>query len=116
MPAPIRAITFDVYGTLVDWEGGVRSWAQRMLARKQAQDRITPGEFFKLWEQHQFALLRPYRGYRDLAARAVERVLRDLKLPVEPEDGPSLGDEIASWRAFPDVPDGLKRLSGRYKL
>jgi 2-haloacid dehalogenase len=110
----IRAITFDCYGTLVDWETGIREWAQRTLSKKGAS--ITPDEFYQRWEAHQFSLLSPYRGYRDLAARAVERVLRDLKLPIEPDDGPSLADAIPKWKPFPDTPDALRRLSGRYKL
>jgi 2-haloacid dehalogenase len=110
----IRAITFDCYGTLVDWETGIREWAAALLARKGAS--ITPQEFYERWETHQFSLLSPYRGYRDLAARAVERVLRDLKLPIEPDDGPSLADAIPKWKPFADTPEALRRLSGSYKL
>lgn len=110
-----RAITFDCYGTLVDWESGIRAWAEKLLARK-GSTAITPQDFYRKWEEHQFALLSPYRGYRDIAARAAERVLRDLKLPVEPQDGQSLGDAIATWRPFPDTGDSLRRLGGRYKV
>src|SRR5688572_9957919 len=111
-----RAITFDCYGTLVDWESGIRAWAEKLIARKGAQETVTPEDFQKRWEEHQFALLTPYRGYRDLTARAVERVLRDLKLPVEPSDGQSLADSIATWRPFPDTGEALRRLGGRYKV
>jgi 2-haloacid dehalogenase len=114
--AEVRAVTFDCYGTLVDWESGIRAWAAKLLQRKQAEDRCTPEEFYRRWEEHQFSLLTPYRGYRDLAARAAERVLRDLKLPVEPDDGPSLADQISSWRPFPDVPEALRRLGTRFKV
>jgi 2-haloalkanoic acid dehalogenase type II len=112
--AEIRAITFDVYGTLVDWEAGIRSWAEKMLAKKGSS--LTGAEFFQKWEEHQFSLLTPYRGYRDLTARAVERVLRDLKLPVDPDDGPSLADQISKWKPFPDVGEALRRLGAQYKL
>jgi 2-haloacid dehalogenase len=110
----IRAITFDCYGTLVDWEAGIHAWAKKLLASKGAI--LPPEEFYRRWEEHQFALLTPYRGYRDLAARAAERVLRDLKLPVDPDDGPSLADAIPTWRPFPDVPDALTRLATKYKI
>jgi 2-haloacid dehalogenase len=111
-----RAITFDCYGTLVDWESGIRGWAEKLIARKGAQETLTPEDFQKRWEEHQFALLTPYRGYRDLTARAVERVLRDLKIPVEAQDGQSLADTIATWRPFPDTGEALRRLGGRYKV
>ena len=111
-----RAITFDCYGTLVDWQAGIRAWAAALLQRKGAEASVTPDEVYKRWEEHQFALLTPYRGYRDIVARAAERVLRDLKLPVEPEDGQSLGDAIATWRAFPDTGEALRRLGGRFKV
>jgi 2-haloacid dehalogenase len=112
----VRAITFDCYGTLIDWEAGIQAWAQALLARKGAADRCTPAEFYFRWEEHQFGMLSPYRGYRDITARAVERVLRDLKLPVDPEDGPSLADAIPTWRPFPDTPEALRRLSAAYRV
>lgn len=110
-----RAITFDCYGTLVDWESGIRSWAEKLLARK-GVDTVTPEEMYRRWEEHQFALLSPYRAYRDIAARAAERVMRDLKIPVEPQDGQSLGDAIVTWRPFPDTGEALRRLGGRHKI
>lgn len=110
-----RAITFDCYGTLVDWESGIRGYAEKLLARK-GVDSPTPEEFTRQWEEHQLALLTPYRGYRDITARAAERVLRDLKLPVEPQDGPGLADTIATWRPFPDTGEALRRLGGRFKV
>ncbi len=111
-----RAITFDCYGTLVDWNAGIRAWGKALLERKGATDAVDADDLFRRWEEHQFALLTPYRGYRDIAARAAERVLRDLKLPVEPEDGQQLGDAIATWRAFPDTGEALRRLGGRFKV
>jgi 2-haloalkanoic acid dehalogenase type II len=112
--AELLAITFDVYGTLVDWEAGIKAWADKALARKGSS--VTGSEFYQKWEEHQFGLLTPYRGYRDITARAAERVLRDLKLPVDPDDGPSLADQIAKWRAFPDTGEALRRLGTRFKI
>jgi 2-haloalkanoic acid dehalogenase type II len=111
-----RAITFDCYGTLVDWDSGIRSWAEKLIEQKGANEMVTADEFRQRWEEHQLALLTPYRGYRDLTARAVERVLRDLKLAVEPEDGQSLADSIKTWRPFADTGDALRRLGGRFKI
>jgi 2-haloalkanoic acid dehalogenase type II len=110
----IRAITFDCYGTLVDWEAGIHRYAARLLERKRAG--VPPEEFYERWEAHQRAMLTPYRGYRDICARSVERVLRDLKLAVEPEDGPALADEIPGWPLFPDTTEALRRLGQRYHL
>jgi 2-haloacid dehalogenase len=111
---PTRIITFDCYGTLVDWETGIKTYAAALLKRKGSE--LTADEFFRRWEEHQRALLSPYRGYRDLAARAVERLLRDLKLPVAHEDGPGLADSIPTWHPFADVPAALRRLGKTYRL
>lgn len=111
----IRAITFDCYGTLVDWEAGIKAWAAKIIARRNYEG-LTPEDFVKRWEEHQFAMLTPYRGYRDLTARAAERVFRDLKLTIHPDDPPTLADAIPTWRPFPDVPEALRRLGQRYKL
>src|SRR5262249_50567322 len=96
-------------------ETATHAGAGRLLEKK-AADGVTPDEFYHKWEEHQMALLTPYRGYRDLAARAVERVLRDLKLPVAPEDGQSFADMMPSWRPFPDTGEALRRLGGRFKV
>src|SRR5262249_58525857 len=115
-PEGVGARALDGYGTVGGGETGIHAWAEKLLGRKGASATITPAEFFQKWEEHQMALLTPYRGYRDIVARAVERVLRDLKLPVAPEDGQSFADMMPGWRPFPDTGEALRRLGGRYKV
>jgi 2-haloalkanoic acid dehalogenase type II len=110
----IRALTFDCYGTLVDWEAGIRSFAADLLARKGAA--TSAEEFLERWEPIQFDLLTPYRAYREVLARSVDATLRRLGLPVDEDDGPSLARALPGWQPFHDTVPALTRLSRRYRL
>jgi 2-haloacid dehalogenase len=75
---PIRLATFDCYGTLIDWEGGVGSFLYE-LARRHEHDPPPARELRERWEALQFERLqRDWRSYREvlsdsLAAWAGER-------------------------------------------
>jgi 2-haloalkanoic acid dehalogenase type II len=110
----VCALTFDCYGTLIDWEAGVRAFAAGLLARRSAH--TTPDEFLARWEPIQFDLLVPYRPYREVLARSVDATLRALGLPVDPGDGPALTRALRTWRPFEDTVPALERLGARYRL
>lgn len=60
LPGEIQAITFDCYGTLIDWERGIADYVAPMLQRTQ----IEPAEWVERWEKIQLQMLVPYRPYR----------------------------------------------------
>src|SRR5437764_1308739 len=70
--AAIRVATFDCYGTLVDWEGGLGSFLYDKALRSRAEP-LAPGrELRERWEAIQFELiLREYRPYREILADSV---------------------------------------------
>jgi 2-haloacid dehalogenase len=103
-----RWATFDCYGTLVDWPGGIRA----QLAR--------------LWPEHDAnALLRTYhqvepriqegRGipYRQVMAEALAAVAESAGLTIPDGEADALAASLPSWDVFPEVPGSLAALRDR---
>jgi len=96
-PAPERWATFDCYGTLIDWNGGIR----RELARL-----FGAGEAARLLERYHE--VEPeveagsFRSYRDV----LTETLRRLGAPAGEED--ALARSLPGWEPFPEVPAALE--------
>jgi 2-haloacid dehalogenase len=113
--ADVDAITFDCYGTLIDWDRGLRQYLTRLLIAKRVS--VPADELHKVWEAMQFQMLsRPYRRYRIILAESLEMALRRFKVSYDPDDGQRLAHAMGSWRPFKDVAEGLARLKKKYKL
>jgi 2-haloalkanoic acid dehalogenase type II len=120
----IRSITFDCYGTLIDWEAGVRAYVAPLLARaipsrhEQFERRpvVTPDAWLAQWEPIQFAMLQPWRPYREVLTRSFEATMRHFGLEAYVDDGPGLARSLPEWQPFPGTTRALKRLARRYRL
>jgi 2-haloalkanoic acid dehalogenase type II len=93
-----RWATFDCYGTLIDWNGGIR----RELARVFGADHAD-GQLARYHELEPELEADGTRSYRDVLTEAMRR----LGAPPEEED--ALARSLPEWRPFPEVPDALKR-------
>jgi 2-haloacid dehalogenase len=97
-----RWATFDCYGTLVDWPGGVRATLERLWpgvggeVLLEAYMRIEPS-------------LQEGRGipYRDVMAETMAGVAAELGLDVAEGESHALADALPGWTVFPEVPDAL---------
>jgi 2-haloacid dehalogenase len=112
MLGEIAAITFDCYGTLIDWERGIADYVAPMLARTQ----VTPDEWIARWEKIQFQMLVPYRPYRDILARSYDATMQYFGLEAFVDAGPGLARSLAGWKPFPDSTRALRRLAKKYRL
>jgi 2-haloacid dehalogenase len=111
----VDAITFDCYGTLIDWDRGLRQYLTRLLISKRVS--VPADELHSVWEAMQFARLsRPYRRYRVILAESLEDALRRFKVSYDPDDGQRLAHAMGAWRPFKDVAEGLARLKKKFKL
>jgi 2-haloalkanoic acid dehalogenase type II len=106
----VDVVTFDCYGTLVDWERGIgdafaaaASRAGRTLA---ASDVLAA---YAAIEPEVEA--GPYRPYREVLAATAARVARRLGWPLSEQDAGFLAESLPSWPPFPDTNPALKRLS-----
>ena len=108
----LKLITFDCYGTLIDWESGIRETLQRQL---QSAGRAWEDRFFDLYVErearHESAA---YRPYREVLAAAEADVL--TAAGVNPLPKPALADSLPDWKPFADTLQGLERLREKYKL
>jgi 2-haloacid dehalogenase len=114
-PAP-KLITFDTYGTLIDWESAIVSFIADALAKK--DEHLDATTFYRVW-YYGFALPAikgPYMPYQKLLHCTFQQALEAHRVPVLPSDGEGLGDAMAVAEPFPDAIAALSRLRVKYRL
>jgi 2-haloalkanoic acid dehalogenase type II len=106
----IRVATFDCYGTLVDWEGGLGSFLYDKALRCGDED-LAPGRVLReRWEAIQFDLIQgEYRPYREHLAEAVRLLCEERGWPYDESDGMAIVRAIRSWQPFPDTRPAIER-------
>jgi 2-haloacid dehalogenase len=116
--ARTRAITFDCFGTLVDWEAGILADLKSALTTRSGKD---PGTYYQDDELLRFygqaepaAQGTPFKPYREVLKIALMRIADAGHLKIK--DPEVLVRGLAGWPIFPDVADALSRLKTRFKL
>ena len=118
----IQAITFDCYGTLIDWEGGAKQSLRALLQKRRPRDTgLFRAEFldelFRAWERAQWARIQQsYTCYRQIAAESLEQVAAEHELPLTGADARAFADSIATWQPFPDTAAALAKLKQKARL
>jgi 2-haloacid dehalogenase len=109
------ALTFDCYGTLIDWETGILAGlrtALRPLGVDPSDDDLLEG--YATAEATLEA--GPYLPYREILARCLEAIGRSLGVTIDENDAAAFGGSVTEWPAFPDSHDALVLLKRRYRL
>ena len=111
-----EALSFDCYGTLIDWEAGIAA-VLAPWAREQGLD-LTDDELLLAYADNEAAVERetPSALYPEVLAAAFRRTGDGLGRPVTDEWAQRLGNSVPDWPAFPDSPDALARLATHYRL
>jgi 2-haloacid dehalogenase len=113
--AGISHLTFDCYGTLIDWERGILGALQPWMARSSST--ASPEVILRSYIQHEARLeLQPWMPYREVLRGAMRAMANDFALPLKPGEEDTLSDSLSSWPPFPDTVAALQRLSTRFKL
>jgi 2-haloacid dehalogenase len=111
-----KVLTFDCYGTLIDWETGILSGLQ-LLVEKAA---ITPpnDQILEIFAQNESAqeLETPAMPYSQLLSIVYKRIARTWGVAVTNEEANSFGASIPDWPEFPDSVGALQYLKKHYKL
>jgi len=108
-------VTFDCYGTLIDWDAGSKRFFQEILLGNGA--RISLEDFHDRWNQIEFDLIRgPYKPYKEILAESLRLTLSYFGLPCRPDDEQRFSESIRSWSPFPDVGPNLKKIKRAYKI
>ena len=98
-----RWATFDCYGTLIDWNGGIGRELERLFGAEHA------GELLHRYHELEPEIQRedPSRSYREVMAIALAR----LGAPADEYD--ALARSLPDWEPFPEVPAALKEARAR---
>ncbi|MDT0443482.1 HAD-IA family hydrolase [Streptomyces johnsoniae] len=111
-----RVLSFDCYGTLIDWEQGI-SAVLAAWAREQGLGQ-GPETLLETYAGHEAAVMREYPTWRypEVLAEAFTRTGSSLGTEVGREWAERLGGSVPDWPAFPDSADALARLRRHYDL
>jgi len=114
-PERFEALTFDCYGTLIDWEAGLATALRSLLGP--AADGIEDDALLTAYARFEAEAERPpYRTYREVLTIAGRGVA--MERGVEPSE-PALrrfAGSVVDWPAFPDSAPALARLAGSVRL
>ena len=104
-----RWATFDCYGTLIDWNGGIAGELDRLFGAG-AGMRLLP-RYHQLEPEVQAE--DPERTYRTVLTLALERLAEDEGLALPDGERDALARSLPSWRPFPEVPAALEKARSR---
>ncbi len=115
-PMP-KFITFDCYGTLIQWDQGLQKAVKEILARYGRSD-LPAKQFIEVYDdaEHRIEQEPPHRPFKVVAGEGLKEAMGKLGLPFAAEDASILIESISRMGPFPEVPDVLRRLRERYKL
>ena len=112
-----KVLTFDCYGTLIDWETGIWDALQPLLMSNSCSD-ITRDIALSAHSALESRLEKemPDMLYPELLSRAHKEFAAQFDLQADDELDVVFGNSIALWPAFPDTADALRYLKTRFKL
>jgi 2-haloacid dehalogenase len=114
-----EVLTFDCYGTLIDWETGILGALRPLVAAHPAKDgkKIPDAELLAIYgELEARAEAGEYRRYREVLREVVRGLGERLGFRASEAEMDSLPESLGKWPPFPDTVAALRRLKSRYKL
>jgi 2-haloacid dehalogenase len=106
-------LTFDCYGTLIDWETGLAVGLREALPALDVPD----DRLLEEYAVHEAAAERgPYSSYRRVLAEGLRGVARAHGRAVSDEVASRFSESVRDWPAFPDSAEALRRLRERFRL
>lgn len=111
-----KALTFDVYGTLIDWESGMVAGLKPLT--DQVSQSLTRDQILEAHAFHESTTQRqtPAKVYSDLLAVVYKRLAEEWGVPVSWKDCQAYGRSVEHWPAFADSAGALQYLKRYYKL
>lgn len=109
------AITFDCYGTLIDWEQGILNALQPVLAPREVD--VGEDELLERYARHEAVLeAGDYLTYREVLAESLRGLGAELGFDVTADDAQRFAEAMGDWPAFHDTAPALRRLHERFRL
>jgi len=111
------ALTFDCYGTLIDWESGIIDAVQPVLRAHgvTVDDRELLG-LYSTFEPEAEQADDHFKPYRRVLVEVMDRFAQHFKVSLRDEERGVLGDSVPRWKPFPDTNPALRILAQHYRL
>ena len=104
-----EVLTFDCYGTLIDWETGLLTALGEHVGPSEA--------VLEAFARHEAALeAGPYRTYKEVLEGCLRGLGEEFGFPVSDDAARAFGQSVRDWPAFPDSAASLQRLKQHFKL
>jgi 2-haloacid dehalogenase len=112
----VRWLSFDCYGTLIDWERGILGALRRVLARHAAA--VDDGTLLAAYARAERDLeAGPYQPYRRVLDAVMERLATEFRFPLSSlSERRALSESLGQWDAFPETAAALAALQKRFRL
>jgi 2-haloacid dehalogenase len=112
---PLQFLTFDCYGTLIDWESGLLPVLRRVLSNhgKSCDDATLLTLYGECEAAAEQAAFRPYR---EVLREVVRKVGEQFGFTATDQEQSSLPDSLGKWEPWPDTVAALQQLSQRFRL
>ena len=110
-----EVLTFDCYGTLIDWETGIARGLRRALEARGVA--AADDELLERYAAAEAAAESgPYIGYREVLARAFREVCARYAVSPTDQETADFAASVGDWPAFPDSAPALASLARRFRL
>ncbi|MGZ3618610.1 MAG: haloacid dehalogenase type II [Ktedonobacteraceae bacterium] len=111
-----KAITFDCYGTLIDWERAIQQFFSESLASKGYGD-VDPLTLQAEWEEIQFLYIQEqYRPYRQVLRHTLKMAFDNYNIPTNREECDEFASSMGYWKPFPDTRGAILELQKLVKV
>ena len=111
-----KVLSFDCYGTLIDWEAGLLESLRPLSS--QLQSGLCDHEVLESYARHEAdqQLKTPSRLYSELMATVYQRLAEEWSIAVSQDECRQFGQSLKNWPAFPDSAESLAYLKEHYML
>ncbi len=111
-----KALTFDCYGTLIDWESGMVEGLQPLTSR--TSRKLSRNDILEAHARHESSqqAWTPAMRYDALLAIVYKRLAEEWSVATTPEECTTYGNSVKDWPAFEDSAEALSYLKQHFKL
>ncbi len=105
-----KAITFDTFGTIIDWEGEIAKFFEEFMQKKGITG-VSPKEVQQTWEEIQFDyIMEKYRPYKQVLHDTLGMTCKHFGFNFEEEDAVAFAESMGKWKAFEDSREAIKEM------
>jgi 2-haloacid dehalogenase len=110
-----EALTFDCYGTLIDWERGILETLAPVIGRDGGA--VDRERVLEVYARNEASLeAGEYLPYGEIVTRAMTAVCAEFGVEADDDERARFGRSVGEWPPFEDSPEALRRLSSKFRL